>query len=89
MTATIRTRNETYHIEVIIGVKYLCLIQFNLINVYFAELQPSWRHLHDGDQLTMITYKGSDVKNSWETDDTDEDLDGPNLPICAYVNTSL
>lgn len=38
MTATIRTRNETYHIEVIIGVKYLCLIQFNLINVYFAEL---------------------------------------------------
>lgn len=38
-----------------------------------------------GDQLTMITYKGSDVKNSWEAEETDEDLDGPNLPICAYV----
>ncbi|CAG7823334.1 unnamed protein product [Allacma fusca] len=58
MTATITTRNETYHIE------------------------PSWRHLKNGDRLTMITYKASDVKYSWE-----HDLDPkvPNVPVCAYI----
>ncbi|CAL8144460.1 unnamed protein product [Orchesella dallaii] len=58
MTATIRTGNETYHIE------------------------PSWRHLSSGDQLTMITYRSSDVKYSW---DHGQDDDVRALPVCAYV----
>jgi disintegrin and metalloproteinase domain-containing protein 17 len=30
----------------------------------------------------MITYKGSDVKYSWETD---QETEGPSLPVCGYV----
>ncbi|XP_076068053.1 ADAM 17-like protease [Oratosquilla oratoria] len=30
------------------------------------HIEPSWRHIPDTDDETMIVYRGSDVKHSWE-----------------------
>ena len=30
----------------------------------------------------MITYKASDVKYSWESE---QETEGPSLPVCAYI----
>ncbi|VEN64087.1 unnamed protein product [Callosobruchus maculatus] len=47
------------------------------------HIEPSWRHLPDLDNKTMITYKQSDVKFSWER--PSEDHDAPRPKICGYV----
>ncbi|XP_047500648.1 ADAM 17-like protease [Penaeus chinensis] len=57
MTATIRTPDDTYHIE------------------------PSWRHIPDTKEDSMIVYRGSDVKYSWE--DNHPSLKGHKM--CDYV----
>lgn len=42
--------------------------------------QPSWRHLPDHDDKTMITYKSSDIRFSWS------DGEASNKPrVCGYV----
>lgn len=30
-------------------------------------VEPSWRHVSDEDNSSMIVYRGSDVKYSWES----------------------
>nr|CAH7744866.1 unnamed protein product [Callosobruchus chinensis] len=47
------------------------------------HIEPSWRHLSDLDNKTMITYKQSDVKFSWEH--PTENQDAPRPKICGYV----
>ncbi|XP_018575504.1 ADAM 17-like protease isoform X2 [Anoplophora glabripennis] len=49
--------------------------------VYHVE--PSWRHLSHLDNRTMITYKQSDVKFSWENSDLASK--GIGTRICDYV----
>ncbi|KAJ8961630.1 hypothetical protein NQ314_005882 [Rhamnusium bicolor] len=47
------------------------------------HIEPSWRHLPHLDNKTMITYKQSDVKFSWENSDLPHDQIGPR--VCGYV----
>ncbi|CAH0559389.1 unnamed protein product [Brassicogethes aeneus] len=47
------------------------------------HIEPSWRHLPHLDNKTMITYKQSDVKLSWEHDNLPRDQVGPKM--CGYV----
>ncbi|CAH2001173.1 unnamed protein product [Acanthoscelides obtectus] len=47
------------------------------------HIEPSWRHLSDFDNKTMITYKQSDVKFSW--DHPGENEEEPRPKICGYV----
>lgn len=49
--------------------------------VYHVE--PSWRHLADLDNRTMITYKESDIKLSWDHSDLSPDEIG--LKTCGYI----
>lgn len=37
-------------------------------------VEPSWRHMSYEDNSSMIVYRGSDVKYSWETMDTGKKL---------------
>ncbi|GIX83682.1 ADAM 17-like protease [Caerostris extrusa] len=37
-------------------------------------IEPSWRHLSHDDNSSMIVYRGSDVKYSWETLETGKKL---------------
>ncbi|XP_050436279.1 ADAM 17-like protease isoform X2 [Adelges cooleyi] len=43
------------------------------------HIEPSWRHLPDRDNKTMVTYKASDVRLSWEQSEKKQ-----HKP-CAYV----
>ncbi|KAJ8984738.1 hypothetical protein NQ317_005003 [Molorchus minor] len=47
------------------------------------HVEPSWRHLPDLDNRTMLTYKQSDVKLSWEDSDLAPNAMGPR--VCGYV----
>ncbi|XP_023017530.1 ADAM 17-like protease Tace isoform X2 [Leptinotarsa decemlineata] len=47
------------------------------------HIEPSWRHLPNHDNRTMITYKQSDVKFSW--DSPKESSGQPRSKICDYV----
>lgn len=47
------------------------------------HIEPSWRHLPDLDNRTMITYRESDVKLSWEKGDLDANELG--VKTCGYV----
>ncbi|XP_031330294.1 ADAM 17-like protease isoform X1 [Photinus pyralis] len=47
------------------------------------HIEPSWRHLSDGNNKTMIVYKGSDVKLSWDQSNYNDDVMGPK--ICGYI----
>lgn len=48
------------------------------------HIEPSWRHLPHLDNKTMIAYKSSDVKISWENfDNNDGDNIGPRT--CGYI----
>ncbi|XP_060516139.1 ADAM 17-like protease isoform X3 [Cylas formicarius] len=53
-------------------------------NIYLPNeiyhIEPSWRHITDFDNRTMITYKQSDIKFSW---DAENDHRVPKM--CAYV----
>lgn len=74
MTAIIDVPGETYHIEVnknVISVLLSCW--------FYCLLQPSWRHMPDKDNKTMVTYKASDVRLSWEHSGQNQ-----HKP-CAYV----
>lgn len=49
------------------------------------HIEPSWRHLPNSDNRTMITYRSSDVKFSWHDHN-------PTLPwpkTCGYVKEGL
>lgn len=48
------------------------------------HIEPSWRHLPDLDNRTMITYRESDVKLSWK--ESDLDSDGLGIKTCGFVN---
>lgn len=48
-------------------------------------LQPSWRHFPGSDNRTMLAYRGSDVKLSWNHD---EPIKLGYKP-CAYVKEGL
>lgn len=47
--------------------------------------QPSWRHLPDIDEESMIVYKGSNVKLSWEHYEGDEGHTHGVPKTCGYV----
>lgn len=47
------------------------------------HIEPSWRHLPDLGNRTMITYRESDVKLSWEQGDLDSNELG--VKTCGYV----
>ena len=55
-------------------------VYLSLTSHYF---QPSWRHLPAFGNRTMITYKGSDVKLSWEHANLDANHIGPRM--CGYI----
>ncbi|KAF8785292.1 ADAM 17-like protease like protein [Argiope bruennichi] len=44
-------------------------------------VEPSWRHMTYEDNSSMIVYRGSDVKYSWETMETGKKL----TKFCTYV----
>ncbi|XP_063367896.1 ADAM 17-like protease [Cydia amplana] len=44
------------------------------------HIEPSWRHLPDLDDKTMITYRGSDIRFSWANSDDDA-----KPRVCGYV----
>ncbi|XP_047996264.1 ADAM 17-like protease [Leguminivora glycinivorella] len=44
------------------------------------HIEPSWRHLPDLDDKTMITYKASDIRFSWANSD---DANKPR--VCGYI----
>lgn len=44
--------------------------------------QPSWRHLPESDNRTMVAYRGSDVHLSW---DHKENKEARRIKPCAYV----
>ncbi|XP_028159327.1 ADAM 17-like protease [Ostrinia furnacalis] len=44
------------------------------------HIEPSWRHLPDHDDKTMITYKSSDIRFSWSDGQT-----GNKPRVCGYV----
>nr|AMO02512.1 ADAM 17-like protein [Tityus serrulatus] len=45
-------------------------------------IEPSWRHLSEDNNASMIIYRGSDVKFSWDSSHDDK-----NLPkFCSYVH---
>ncbi|CAG0917009.1 unnamed protein product [Notodromas monacha] len=45
------------------------------------HIEPSWRHLNDSGNESMIVYRGSDIKFSWEN----ADEKGEPGRICGYV----
>ncbi|KAF5295964.1 hypothetical protein FQA39_LY12736 [Lamprigera yunnana] len=47
------------------------------------HIEPSWRHLPDTNNKTMIVYRGSDVKLSWENSKFNSNEVGPK--ICGYI----
>ncbi|XP_050314434.1 ADAM 17-like protease isoform X2 [Anthonomus grandis grandis] len=47
------------------------------------HIEPSWRHIPEHDNKTMITYKQSDIKFSWDPDNLPSDFPTPRT--CAYV----
>lgn len=47
------------------------------------HIEPSWRHIPDHDNKTMITYKQSDIKFSWDPSNLPDDYETPRM--CAYV----
>lgn len=47
------------------------------------HVEPSWRHLPHLDNRTMITYRQSDVKFTWDHDNLPPGQVGPK--ICGYV----
>lgn len=48
------------------------------------HIEPSWRHLPDLDNRTMITYKESDIKLSWDHSNLPSDELG--LKTCGYID---
>ncbi|KAF5275866.1 hypothetical protein FQR65_LT04105 [Abscondita terminalis] len=51
------------------------------------HIEPSWRHLPETDNKTMIVYRGSDVKLSWERNKHSYDDVGPK--ICGYIKEGI
>lgn len=51
--------------------------------------QPSWRHLPHLDNQTMIIYKSSDVKFSWEHYQDGEGHTHGVPKTCGYVKENL
>ncbi|XP_022908664.2 ADAM 17-like protease isoform X1 [Onthophagus taurus] len=49
------------------------------------HIEPSWRHLPISDNRTMITYKQSDIKLSWELDNLNEFAP----KTCGYIKEGL
>ncbi|XP_065201925.1 ADAM 17-like protease isoform X2 [Planococcus citri] len=45
------------------------------------HVEPSWRHLPESDNRTMVAYRGSDVHLSWDHQENEETRRKP----CAYV----
>lgn len=43
--------------------------------MFILTLQPSWRHTPDTSEDSMVVYRGSDVKYSWED----------KKPMCDYI----
>ena len=58
----------------------LFLLRYNRTSLLFI-LQPSWRHVPNAKAETMIVYRGSDMKYSW--DDQDPVYRGQRM--CDYV----
>ena len=46
------------------------------------HIEPAWRHLPESDQETMIAYKESDIKFSWN--EPDEQNLKPDK-VCDYI----
>ncbi|KAF7271546.1 ADAM 17-like protease Tace isoform X2 [Rhynchophorus ferrugineus] len=51
------------------------------------HIEPSWRHIPGHDNRTMITYKQSDIKFSWDPENLPEDYGSPRM--CAYVKEGV
>lgn len=51
------------------------------------HIEPSWRHLPHLDNRSMITYKASDVKFSWDQSDLEPNQVG--LRTCGYVKEGV
>ncbi|XP_066152837.1 ADAM 17-like protease isoform X1 [Euwallacea fornicatus] len=47
------------------------------------HIEPSWRHIPGHDNQTMITYKQSDIKFSWDPENLP--VHYPNPRMCAYI----
>ncbi|XP_056632369.1 ADAM 17-like protease isoform X1 [Diorhabda sublineata] len=47
------------------------------------HVEPSWRHLPNADNRTMIIYKQSDIKFSWEPENLPPDASRPK--VCDYI----
>ncbi|XP_019760569.1 ADAM 17-like protease isoform X2 [Dendroctonus ponderosae] len=47
------------------------------------HIEPSWRHIPGHDNRTMITYKQSDIKFSWDAENLPADYPTPRT--CAYI----
>lgn len=47
------------------------------------HIEPSWRHIAEHDNRTMITYKQSDIKFSWDPENLPNDYATPRM--CGYV----
>ncbi|KAL1492943.1 hypothetical protein ABEB36_011104 [Hypothenemus hampei] len=51
------------------------------------HIEPSWRHIPEHDNRTMITYKQSDIKFSWDPENLPKDYPTPRM--CAYVKEGV
>lgn len=83
ITGIIHTPDETYHIEVTAEKKNKSCIKYCRNKSYLINeivVQPSWRHLPHLDDKTMITYRGSDIRFSWDHPD-----DASKPRVCGYV----
>lgn len=54
-------------------------------NLFCSTFQPSWRHLPELNNQTMIVYKASDVKLSWEHYQNGEGHTHGAPKTCGYV----
>ena len=49
------------------------------------HIEPSWRHLPHLSDRHMLAYRSSDVKLSWEVNQTD----GEHPKVCGYIKEGL
>ncbi|XP_071441773.1 ADAM 17-like protease isoform X4 [Hetaerina americana] len=53
------------------------------------HIEPAWRHIHDPEALTMISYKASDVKYSWDEHSGDAGKSWEPPKTCGYVKEGM
>lgn len=51
------------------------------------HIEPSWRHMPSSDNKTMIAYKSSDIKFSWDESHVNPGEVGPRT--CGYVKEGM